>query len=524
MEIKSVIIVVLALVDRSSKDIAYKYLDFETYRLVTPIDPATIAADLLSRGFDPLIFDLGTCKDDGINDLTLKLKEVKADAFVVANSILTFGSTFDNEGLNLFKVARVQNPAMIRILTGTYATNHPGKSVEEGVCDYSIKGEPELAVGELLTNLSMDQRKFDIEGLSYRKKDGTTFISNHSTQVDINKLPIPDYSLVEPSQKKVYFEYLEYGKIRYPEKSCKYRDIMTSRGCILDCSFCSVKHLRGGQIHKKKSVDKIIDEIKKSLDEGIEEIHFFDDLFVENEKQVLQFADTLMRENLKFPWFVAQGFPLWTLTEEGLHALRETGMYRLICPFESGDNKVLKKLVGKPTTREHHEKIVYWANQLGFEIIGLFVIGMPDETREQLIETVNFAEKHSEIDYAVFSIATPLIGTRMTKKAVEKGIYEDQGQLNKLIKRTVAMYHTDQFSEVELGLIRSYDWDRINFSTQERREKYAKMVGMDLKQVDLARKTSKEKFNYHFPDYEGPYSFREIFESGQRATIGSLNV
>ena len=60
-----------------SNDIAYKYLDFETYRLVTPIDPATIAADLLSRGFDPLIFDLGTFKNDGIDDLIQKLRELK---------------------------------------------------------------------------------------------------------------------------------------------------------------------------------------------------------------------------------------------------------------------------------------------------------------------------------------------------------------------------------------------------------------------------------------------------------------
>ena len=519
MGIEKILIVVPPLVKRKNNDdIAYKYLDFETYRLVTPIDAVTMASDLVKKGFEVTVFDLGTFKDDGISGLTKKLKTFVPDAVVLCNSILTFGSTFDVDGEEIFQATKNILKNCITILTGTHASNYPGKAVKEGKCDYSIKGEPELAVGNLIQKLTQEPRSIDsITGLSYFNSENEFVKSSDSSLVQIEDLPRPDYNLVEESQREKYFEFLEFGKIRYPESSPKYRDIMTSRGCIIDCSFCSVKHLRGGQKYRRKSLEMIIAEIENALEEGIEEIHFFDDLFAENDKQALEFAEALTRRNLKFPWFVAQGMPLWSMTEEGLTALEETGMYRLIAPFESGSDKVLKSVVGKLASVEHNRSVVEWAKKLNLEIIGLFVVGLPGETRQDLLTTIEFAEANTGIDYSVFSIATPLVGTRMTKKAIKEGIYQDKGHLQKVIKRTVGLFRTEGFNQLDLGLIRTFEWDRINFSTHSKREKYCRMVGMSLEDLDVSRQTSKEKFSYYFPEYNGPLSFKQLFDSEETA-------
>ena len=77
---------------------------------------------------------------------------------------------------------------------------------------------------------------------------------------------------------------------------------MTSRGCTLRCSFCSVAHFRGPtNAYRRKSVKQVINEVKTALDDGIQEIHFFDDLFAENKDQIFEFCNTLQRYNLKFP-------------------------------------------------------------------------------------------------------------------------------------------------------------------------------------------------------------------------------
>ena len=162
MNIKNILIVVPPIVKRKNDDIAYKYLDFETYRLITPIDAVTMASDLVRRGFKATVFDLGTFRNDGMESLAKKLKDFRPETVVVANSILTFGSTFDQDGKDIFQTARSVLPNCITVLTGTHATNSPGKAVLEGTCDYSIKGEPELAVGDLMQRLNRDPDSVNI--------------------------------------------------------------------------------------------------------------------------------------------------------------------------------------------------------------------------------------------------------------------------------------------------------------------------------------------------------------------------
>ena len=73
---------------------------------MTPIDPVTMASDLVRRGFEATVFDLGTFRDDGMAGLSEKLKMYLPDAVVLSNAILTFGSTFDIDGEEIFQTAK----------------------------------------------------------------------------------------------------------------------------------------------------------------------------------------------------------------------------------------------------------------------------------------------------------------------------------------------------------------------------------------------------------------------------------
>ena len=324
---------------------------------------------------------------------------------------------------------------------------------------------------------------------------------------------MPAYHILDEEHKRGYTELLEIGKTRYPERSNNYRDIMVSRSCTLRCSFCSVAHLRGPrQKYRRKPLEMVMREIEQALDQGVEEIHFFDELFADKESELIELANALAKRNLKFPWFVGQGIPLWPLTRDALTALAETGMYRLIAPYESGSDRALRECAGKiHSTVEHHHDVTLWARELDLEIIGLFVIGLLGETRKEILDTLLFAEGHPEIDYSVFSIATPLVGTRLQKKVLKEGQLNDEDKVNRVIKRTVALYHTDSFREYEMGVIRAFDWARINFSTPERKEKYARMVGLTMEELDMLITHSRGVFERFYPGYDGPTSFKELY-------------
>ena len=511
--IKKVLIVVPPLVN-SDEDPDPSRPNYELLRLVSPVEPMIVAANLLERGFEVELFDLGVHIENRYENLRKKLEDFTPDVVAMAQSILTFITSQDWDGIQVFSLAREVIPGVVTVLTGNTATNHPAKAVSEGVCDYALKGEIDYTVGDLMYALNGEGAVEDVSGIIYKTTDGKTFVSGNYPSVDIAGLPMPAYHILDEEHRLGYTQNLERGKIRYPEHSNNYRDIMMTRSCTLRCSFCSVAHLRGPkQKYRRKPLDRLIMEVEQALDQGVEEIHFFDDLFADNEGELLEFAEALTKKNLKFPWFQSQGMPLWTVTKDALTALTETGMYRIIAPYESGDDRVLKKCAGKiHSTVAHHHDATMWAHDLGLEIIGLFVIGMPGETRREILDTVLFAEDHPEIDYSVFSIATPLVGTKLQKSVLRNGQLDDEDKLNKIIKRTVALYRTDSFREYELGIIRAFDWARINFSTSERQAKYARMVGISIEQLDELIDHSKQVFFRFYPDFRGPYSFKSLYE------------
>lgn len=513
--IRNILIVIPPLVNREEDtDPDPSRPDFETRRLVSPVEPTSVAADLLEHGFEVSLFDLGVHIENRYENLRRHMEAFAPDAVVMVQAILTFATAQDWDGRRVFELARERNPEIVTVLTGNMATNYPGKAVSDGVCDYSIRGEVDFAVGTLLTALAEDGDTSEIPGVAYRTAVGTVACSDRYPEVDVARLPSPAYHLLDRFHVAQYPKTLEIGKIRYPARGANYRDIMLSRSCILRCSYCSVAHLRGPrQKYRRKPIDRAMREIEDALAEGVKEIHFYDDLFARSEADILEFTEALQRRGLKFPWFVGQGIPLWPLTRDAMSAMVETGMYRIIAPYESGNDRVLRECAGKihSTVAQHHD-VTVWARALGLEIIGMFVIGLPGETRSDILDTLDFAEAHPEIDYSVFSIATPLVGTQLMRRVVKQGRLDDQDSITRVIKRTVALYRTDAFSEYELGVIRAFDWARINFSTPARKRKYASMVGLTLSQLDHMIEHSEHTFRRFFPDYDGPLSFRDLYD------------
>ena len=481
MKIEKVLIVVPPLTRFHEEGIDIKRPSFEIFRIVTPIEPLTAGAILEEEGYKVKLFDMGLYRHHRYEKLAKKVNEYKPDMVVLMPAIITFLTSQDWDGKEVFDMIKSINPNIKTVLTGGYPTNYPQEASK--VADYIIKGESDFAITDLCNFLS----------------NKTANLPERYSKVDINKLPKPAFHLIDENQ---YFKLPEYAKTRYPEKGKKWRDIVTSRGCPNRCPFCCIYHLRGKQHYRRKSIDRVIEEIKDALDAGIEEIHFFDDLFAANERQILEFCGALKKNNLKFPWLIAQGMHVRPLTYKSLKAMKETGMYRLICSFESASDRVLNELIHKGIKLEDHKNIIKWCNELDIELIGMFVIGMPGETRKELKETVKFAENPG-LDYVVFSIVTPMVGSELEKTI------KDNTLVNRIIKKTVALFHTNEFTEEDLGVIRAFDWNRINFSNKEKTNKYKKMFGLNDKEVRIIRNYSINSFYHYFPNYKGPKSIHD---------------
>jgi hypothetical protein len=101
-KVEKVLIVVPPLVNRDESDLDPSRPDIESYRLVSPVEPTSVAADLLNRGYTVKLFDIGAYIDSRAERLAAFLADFRPDTVVVVQSILTFATAQDWDGKAVF--------------------------------------------------------------------------------------------------------------------------------------------------------------------------------------------------------------------------------------------------------------------------------------------------------------------------------------------------------------------------------------------------------------------------------------
>ena len=255
--LKDVLILVAPLTDYPDSSPYSRTPDFESIRIVTPIDALYTYGNLLKKGFSVDIFNVGLSVgySNRRNQFRLYAAEHKYRAIIVLPPILTFATAQDFTGEDFIGILRESNVETIAIVGGTYPTNFPGKLVALKKCDFELVGEFENSVTKLLETLRDSNYDVNlctsITGVISARRSLDASRKNTIFEYDtvsLGSLPVIDYRWLGNDFLEKYSAVVERGKIRFPEKSPYYIDIMTSRGCTLRCSFCSVSHFRGNNI------------------------------------------------------------------------------------------------------------------------------------------------------------------------------------------------------------------------------------------------------------------------------------
>jgi anaerobic magnesium-protoporphyrin IX monomethyl ester cyclase len=115
----------------------------------------------------------------------------------------------------------------------------------------------------------------------------------------------------------------------------------------------------------------------------------------------------MMATGLNLEWICEA--QLKSFTREVVEAMRAAGCRRIKLGVESGCNRILK-LMKKGTNKDMIRKVVRMIKDVGVEVTLYVLIGMPTETREEMMETYELME---ELDptYVSLSVASPQYGT-----------------------------------------------------------------------------------------------------------------
>jgi radical SAM superfamily enzyme YgiQ (UPF0313 family) len=316
-------------------------------------------------------------------------------------------------------------------------------------------GEGEEIILEIIKRVESGSNHFeDLNGLAFWKKEVPVLNPGINIIKDLEVLPFP----MRPPRA------LDVGgdifSLRSPVAS-----VLTSRGCPHQCTFCT-SHVVHGRNFRKRSTKSVVDEIEFLVNQcGIREINILDDSFSEDKRHAISICEEIIKRDLDISWRAIVGLRADTLDREVLKAFKDSGCYKIAMGIESFSADVLGRSK-KPLLRKGLHGTIGLIKSFQIATMGYFIIGLPGETEDSVLETIRFA-RESELDYPYFSKAIPLPGTDLFKQVyrefdVSKIDWSDFGtfsgqafSLSRISSKKIKMYYAFAFASSYLK------WRRI---------------------------------------------------------------
>ncbi len=306
-------------------------------------------------------------------------------------------------------------PQVKIVVGGPHPSAFPKTLIKEiPEIDFSILGEGEIPLLKLVSALEKNEDLSDIPSLSFKRNGEVLFNSQREFIKDLNNIPFPARDLLP---NHIYYTSL-------PKKMGKTRgylaNMFTSRGCPYDCTYCESKTIWNRNV-RLRSVNNIVDEMEECVKKyDVSEIVFHDDILPINQERTLELCQKIKERNLNIHWacMTRVNF-IWP---DAVQAMKEAGCRIINFGFESGSEKILAN-IRKNTTLGQARQAMKICRQVGIRTMGNFMIGNIGETRETILQTIQFAKELNPDTIGVF-ITIPYPGTDLYRQA------EDLGYIN----------------------------------------------------------------------------------------------
>ena len=205
--------------------------------------------------------------------------------------------------------------------------------------------------------------------------------------------------------------------------------ILASRGCELNCSFCSMQNIFG-DFYLQRQASEVLEDVAKTTSDFVT---FVDDNFYGASRQAHDYYNQIISAvgAKGISWLAQVRLPI--LTDDVLSRFRDNNCSGVFIGFES-INPNNSKDVGKKVDVDYFLNQIRRIHDKGLGVVGSFIFGFDEDTPETLQSTVDFCIE-SKMELTAFSVLTPYPGTK---------VYQDLDREGRIISRNWDDYDSDK--------------------------------------------------------------------------------
>lgn len=372
---------------------------------VPPLGLISIAAYLDAKGYAVTVCD-AQLKGFTEKDLENYLLAGKYDLIGIPAFTNSISQSFNNS-----EICRKVLPEATIVMGGVHATIMPEQVLKDcSAIDIAVLGEGEYIMEDIIRNLESNQPALsEIKGIAYRGENGEIIVNQRRELInDLDALPLPAYHLLDMSR---YNPHISQYKLlpNFP--------MVIQRGCPFNCAFCGAQAVHGRTV-RFRSIDKVMAELKLLKNKyGARGIYFQDSTFTINKKYVSELCETMIAAKLHLSW--ACNTRVDCADKDLLKLMKRAGCWMIAYGVESGNQKSLDVL-NKKITIAQIENVIGLTHKLGITTLGNYILGIPGETYEDCLKTIEFARRLAH-QMCLFFLPIPLPGTDLEKICRQDG-------------------------------------------------------------------------------------------------------
>ncbi len=315
------------------------------------------------------------------------------------------------------------------VFGGIHATLVPEDVIKNDFVDFVLIGESDYAILELVESLNKKNLLEKIKNLCFKKDRKIVRNEIRPPIENLDSLPFPD--------KELFKKYIRF-KDDYM--------IMTSRGCILNCTYCCESYLNKvykGHYYRRRSANNVIDELKiMKARYDFKEVMFFDSIFFTDGRWLQEFLP-MYKQEISVP-FRCTGHVTY-FNSQIARIMKESGCYCIDFGVQTFNQNIRRNILHRFETNEQIKEAFNICDKFKLRYDVDLMIGIPGARIDDYLQTVNFMMSFKYLNRLKCYYLSYFPCTNIIEKAEKMGILNDK--------------HIEHINAGKIG-----DWFHVNYN------------------------------------------------------------